>query len=119
MIHKILAALFILFAVVQYNDADFFIWMPVYLVVGLVILLFDHGIYNMRVLQLLLLAYIIAMITYYPDVMSWIREGTPSITGSMKAESPFIEFIREFFGLLLCAITLGYYTRLVSKKQEA
>jgi hypothetical protein len=33
----------------------------------------------------------------------------PSITASMKAESPYIELSREFFGLLLCAIAALYY----------
>ena len=49
------------------------------------------------------------MLTYSPDILDWINKGLPSITGSMKAESPFIEFVREFFGLLLCLLTCLYY----------
>ena len=118
MLHKILAAIFVLFAAFQYNDPDFFIWVPIYLIVGIVIILFDRKIFNLRLTQLLLVLYIIGMFTYYPDVISWIKNGTPSITGSMKAESPFIEFIREFFGLFICCLALGYYAYRMSLRQK-
>ena len=115
MLHKILAGIFILFAAWQYNDPDFYIWIPIYLIVAIVIILFDRRKSNLRVLQILLGLYILGMISYYPDVISWIQNGTPSIANSMQAESPFIEFIREFFGLGICALVLGYYCSLASK----
>jgi len=118
MLHKILAALFILFAAFQYNDPDFYIWIPIYLIVGIAILFFDRGKYSLRIFQTLLVLYIIGMISYYPDVISWIQNGTPSIANSMQAESPFIEFIREFFGLGICVLGLGYYCFLASKKDR-
>ena len=115
MLNKILVGIFLLFAAMQINDPDFFIWVPIYALVAIVILLFDKGYKMLRVLQILLVAYILGMVSYYPDVMSWIQNGTPSITGSMQAESPFIEFVREFFGLGICALALGYYTFKASK----
>ncbi len=118
MIHKIIAAIFILFAALQYNDPDFFIWIPIYLIVGIVIFFFDRGKYDLRILQALLVIYIIGMISYYPDVISWVQNGTPSITGSMKAESPFIEFMREFIGLGICVLALGFYCFKVSKLKK-
>ena len=118
MLHKITAALFFLFAAFQYNDPDFFIWVPVYLVVGIVAWMWSIGKRSKKVNLILLILYIIGMISYYPDVISWIREGTPSITGSMQAESPFIEFIREFFGLMICVLAMGYYTYLAYQKQR-
>lgn len=118
MLNKILVGIFLLFAVMQINDPDFFIWVPIYVLVAIVILLFDKGYKILRVLQILLIAYILGMVSYYPDVMSWIQNGTPSITGSMQAESPFIEFVREFFGLGICALALGYYTFKASKDKS-
>ena len=118
MLHKVIAALFVLFAAMQYNDPDFYIWVPIYLIIAIVAVLYDGGKYHIRILQFLLFLYILGMISYYPDVISWIKEGTPSITGSMQAESPFIEFIREFFGLGICALVLGYYCYLVDKKKK-
>ncbi len=115
MFHKILAGIFILFAAFQYNDPDFHIWVPLYLIVGIVILFFDQRKYNLRFLQVLLGVYIIGMISYYPNVISWIQNGTPSIAKSMQAESPFIEFIREFFGLGICVLALGFYCYRASK----
>ena len=119
MLHKIIAGVFILFAAFQYNDPDFFIWVPIYLIITMVIVLFDRQIFNLRLTQLLLILYVIGMFTYYPDVVSWIKNDTPSITGSMKAESPFIEFIREFFGLFICSLTLAYYAYLMSSRQKS
>jgi len=51
------------------------------------------------------------MTSYTPELMDWLNEGMPSITGSMQAESPFIEFVREFFGLALCFVTSYVYLR--------
>ena len=59
------------------------------------------------------------MASYYPEVISWIQNGTPSIASSMQAELPFIEFIREFFGLGICALALGIYAFLSNKKSKA
>ena len=118
MLHKITAGIFILFAALQYNDPDFYIWLPAYLLVGIVILFFDKGKYNLRFLQVLLGLYIIGMVTFYPEVISWIQNGTPSIANSMQVESLFIEFIREFFGLMICSLALGFYCFLASRKKD-
>lgn len=115
MLHKIIAGLFFLFAACQYNDPDFYIWIPIYMIVAIVAWLYGEGRFHLRITQLLLAAYVLSMFLYYPDVVSWIENGTPSIAGTMKAESPFIEFIREFFGLGICALALGYYAYVIGK----
>ena len=52
------------------------------------------------------------LLTYIPDFIEWISGGMKSITGSMKAESPHIEMIREFFGLVLCvSLLLVFYLK--------
>ena len=56
-----------------------------------------------------------------PAFVDWIRSGMPSITGQMKAESPFIEVVREFLGLtiaLAIMIYLFFYDRSGRKKAE-
>jgi len=113
MIHKIIALVFIIFGAVQYNDPDFYIWMPIYFLVAAVVLAFDRGWRNKTIITVLCAIYLIGMLTYTPQVLSWVQNGTPSIAGSMKAESPFIEFVREFFGLGICLLGLGYYWRKV------
>ena len=116
--HIILSSIFFLFAAFQYNDPDFYIWIPIYLIVAIAIFLYGRGKYHIRAFQVLLVIYILGMVSYYPDVISWIKDGTPSIASSMKAESPFIEFIREFFGLGICALALGYYAYLAHKTSK-
>lgn len=119
MLHLIVSGLFFLFAAMQYNDPDFYIWVPIYMLVGVVVFFYGRGIYNPRVFQVLTALYVLGMFFYYPDVVSWMQEGTPSIAGSMKAESPFIEFVREFFGLGICALILLVYSFLSVKRRRA
>lgn len=111
MIHKIVAALYILCAAVQYNDPDFYIWIPLYIVPAMIALAYDKGWRNSNILLTFVVIYIIGMLMYTPELISWIRNGSPTITGTMQAESPFIEFVREFFGLGLCLIGILWYYR--------
>ena len=111
MLHKIIAAVYILCAAVQYNDPDFYIWIPLYIVPAVVAISYDRGRRDTMLILILCGLYIVSMLLYIPDVISWISDGVPTITGSMQAESPFIEFIREFFGLGLCLMGLVWYYR--------
>lgn len=111
MIHKVIAAIYILCAAVQYNDPDFYIWIPLYLIPAAVAIAFDRGRRDTKLFLGFCLAYLIFMLLYTPDVISWVTNGTPSIAASMKAESPFIEFVREFFGLGICLVGLFWYYR--------
>lgn len=109
MIHKIIVALYILCAAVQYNDPDFYIWIPLYLIPATVAIAYDRGWRNSKFLLGICIFFGLCMLLYIPDVISWFKDGTPSITGSMKAESPFIEFVREFFGLGICLAGVIWY----------
>lgn len=109
MIHKIIAAIYILCAAVQYNDPDFYIWIPLYLIPAAIAIAYDKGWKNKRVLLGICIFYLLSMSLYTPDIISWIKDGTPTITGAMQAESPFIEFVREFFGLGLCLVGTAWY----------
>ena len=107
--HFITAIIFFIFAAVQYNDADYYIWVPAYAIVGVVALVYKNGYRPIRVLLGLVLVYLLGLVVYIPDLISWLQEGLPSVTGSMQAESPFIEFVREFFGLFICLLALCFY----------
>jgi hypothetical protein len=48
------------------------------------------------------------MVTLLPGFFEWIRMGMPSIISEMKAEAPHIELVREFLGLLLATIAMGF-----------
>jgi len=108
-LHFFLAFIFLLFAIVQYNDPDALLWIPVYLVVSFLALL--EGMNKPKKKWALFFFVVLAAwtMTYIPDFMSWLSKGSPNIAGSMQAESPHIELMRELFGLLLSASVCGYY----------
>ncbi|MEL6122551.1 MAG: transmembrane 220 family protein, partial [Bacteroidota bacterium] len=59
--------------------------------------------------MIMLIVLIVVLLSYIPSIREWFGDGMPSITSSMKAESPYIELVREFFGLLISAAAIAYY----------
>jgi len=72
-LHIIIGIVFIIFAILQYNDPDYYIWIPVY------------------------------------SLISFIAFSTAASAGSMKAETPHIELMRELFGLIISLVATIYY----------
>ena len=110
-----LAILFVLFAVLQLNDPDPFLWVLLYFVVAIVSLMATFGKYQDILIKGGLLACAIWMLALIPEVIDWIQKGMPSITGGMKAESQHVEFTREFLGLLIAGAALFFQLK-ASKK---
>lgn len=108
-LHLFVAALFALCAYWQLNDPDWNRWVAAYGVVTFIALRYFFG--GLRPLVPLLPALVLFgwWTSYVPDFLQWLQEGMPTITGSMKAESPHVELTREFFGLLICWGTLAAY----------
>ncbi|MDH3650639.1 MAG: transmembrane 220 family protein [Saprospiraceae bacterium] len=108
-LHSIVVILFIAFAVVQWNDPDPLGWILVYLIVAT-----SAALRLAKVCFLLLPAAgafvcLLGVLFLLPDFVSWLGEGMPTITGSMKAESPHIELVREFLGFLIAGMALVGY----------
>lgn len=108
-INIILTLLFILFAYFQYNDPDPWLWIAVYLYIALVSGLAAAKIYNTWLIRIGLLGCIVGLGILLPDFLDWLNSGAESITQSMKAEKPHIELTREFLGLLICGLVLGWH----------
>ncbi len=100
--------LFLSFAILQYNDPDPYIWIPIY-GYGAVLcwLAFRNKYYPY--------AYLLGIIVYSayagfkllePDgVWDWMTQhNAPNIAETMKATKPWIEETREFFGLVILII---------------
>ena len=104
----ILALLFTLFAYFQYNDPDPWLWITIYLVVAVICAFAAFDQYNRWVIIIGLAGLIIYWGMLLPSFISWLGEGMPTITGSMKAASPHIELVREFLGLLILIGVLGW-----------
>lgn len=102
--------LFVLFAAVQYNDPDPYLWMPIYLYAGYLCYLAIKGIYYpaLYIIGLSLYGvYAVYLLFDKTGVIDWAKEHhSESIVQSMKATKPWIEETREFFGLLIVITVL-------------
>jgi hypothetical protein len=103
--------LFILFAALQYNDPDPYIWIPVYGYAAVLCWLAFRGRYFPKAYLLGIVAYLgYAVFLFFEKdgVYDWLTVHKASnIAGSMKAESPWVEDTREFFGLLILIVVLA------------
>lgn len=108
-VNSILTILFLLFAVAQWNDPDPGLWIAIYggiaLISGYAIL----GKYNKIVIYLALAICVLGLGVYFPNLINWVKMGTPNIAESMKAEKDYIEFVREFFGLLIALMVMIFH----------
>jgi len=101
---------FILFAAVQYNDPDPYVWMPLYLYTAVLCWLafrnkFFPGAYLLGVA--VYAAYAIYKFFDQNGVWEWItKHHEANIASTMKAEQPWIEETREFFGLVILIVVL-------------
>lgn len=103
----IVAAVFLLFAIAQYNDADPLQWMALYAFVAAAAAFAAFGRYHRWLMVVGIAVCIVWLGLLVPEFVHWLRMGMPNIAGSMKAEEPHIEYTREFLGLFLCLIVLG------------
>jgi asparagine N-glycosylation enzyme membrane subunit Stt3 len=111
-IYFVISGLFLLFAIVQWNDPDPLIWMIFYGVMSLIYILLALGKkFAFYLSVLMLIVSVVYMGFILPEIIKWIKDGMPSIVQSMKATIPSIEYTREFLGLLLCLIACIWVIR--------
>lgn len=102
--------LYIIFAGLQYNDPDPYIWMPIYLYGAYLCWLAIKRKYNP-------VLYIIGFVVYLgyaaylffdrTGVLDWAEEHhAEDIVQTMKATKPWIEETREFGGLIILVIVM-------------
>ena len=116
--HLAVALLFLLFGVLQYNDPDFFIWIPIYLFVSFIAFAAFKGLRFPTITIVVLIMLGIWLATYFPAFFTWVQDGMPSVRGTMKAENPYVEHVREFGGLLVSFITTFIYFFIHKKPQN-
>jgi phage-related holin len=106
----IFCILFILFAALQYNDPDPYVWIPIYMYAAVLCWMafrgkYFRGAYIFGVIAYL--AYAVLLFFEKDGVLDWLnKHDAENIAGSMKAEKPWIEDTREFFGLFILIIVL-------------
>ncbi|MEY2904747.1 MAG: hypothetical protein RJA52_763 [Bacteroidota bacterium] len=106
---------FLVFAAVQLNDPDPFFWVFIYGYIGILILIQIYYPIHQYFFLAGILICLIVLGAILPEFIEWIKMGAPTITGSMKAEAPHIEYTREFLGILLSTGTLFYYFKRSSR----
>ena len=105
----VIAGLFFLFALVQLNDPDPYFWVALYSYIGMVSIIRNFRPIRKVILLAGMAVCLIELFLILPEFLNWVELGMPTITGSMKAEEPHIEFTREFLGLLIGLGTLVFY----------
>ena len=107
----ILTLLFGLFAIFQFNDVDPWIWITLYGFVAVVSGFAIFGRYNVPIIIIGMVISLIGLGILLPEIINWINLGMPNIAGSMKAETAYVEFTREFFGLVIVLSAFLYHFR--------
>jgi hypothetical protein len=113
---------FILFAALQYNDPDPYVWMPIYLYAAVLCALAARNKFYPKAYWLGIAVYAVYA-TYKlfckDGVLDWIRlHNEQNIAATMKAETPWVEETREFFGLVILIVVL-FIDWLYGKKKTA
>lgn len=102
-IRFLIALLFFVFAYVQLNDPDPWLWVLLYASTGAMWGVSVFYEIPKRVSQIGVVVILVGLLFLLPDFINWVKMGMPTITATMKAESPHIELTREFLGLGICA----------------
>jgi Transmembrane family 220, helix len=114
--------IFILFAALQYNDPDPYVWMPIYLYGAVLCWLAGRGKYYRKAFLAGIIFYILYALYKVFDangLLDWIKlHHAENIAGTMKASQPWIEEVREFFGLVILIVVLGINYFVASKKSN-
>jgi len=106
---------FLLFAYVNLNDNDAWLWVTIYMVAAVCCGLAAFKKYYPAVYLVAVAFYLIYAVQLFlskDGVLDWIRKyKAPSIVESMQATKPYIEKTREFFGLLIIsgALMMNYF----------
>ena len=106
----IFGILFVVFAALQFNDPDPYVWIPIYLFGAITCFLAARQSFHPK-LYLLGIAIYLGYAGYLffakDGMLDWLREhNAENISSTMKATKPWIEATREFFGLMILIAVL-------------
>jgi hypothetical protein len=114
----IFCLLFVFSAALQYNDPDPYLWIPIYMYGALLCWMAFRNKYYPKAYLIgifIYLAYAIYLFFAKDGVLDWInKHNAEDIASTMKAEKPWIEETREFFGLMILIVVLAidyFYAR--------
>lgn len=103
----VLSAIFIIFAVLQYNDPDPFQWIVIYGYVAVICAFAMIDKYNRWSILAGIGICLAGAVYYFPGIMEWLSDHElGDIATKMKADQPFIEEARESLGLMIASAAL-------------
>lgn len=107
-----------LFALVQYNDPDPWLWIPIYMASVYTSYLAFKGQFPVFVLSAMVIVYIAGAVFYFPgSISTWIHAEEQA--KSLEMQMPFIEEAREAMGLLICAFVNTFYAYFGARKLKS
>ena len=102
--------IFILFAAVQYNDPDPYLWIPIYIYPAVLCYLAARNQFHKQAYIggfIFFTIYALYKLLDQNGIVDWINyHDATNIAATMKAEQPWIEESREFFGLVIILAVL-------------
>ena len=116
--------LFVLFAALQYNDPDPYIWVPIYLYAAALCWQASRNKFYPKAFVagiVVYAAYAVYKIFDQNGLLDWFElHNAENIAETMKAETPWVEETREFFGLvILIAVLLIDFLYARKKRRSA
>ena len=107
--------IFIVFGALQYNDPDPYLWIPIYLFTAFLCWKASKSVFH-PMISLISIAfftlYAIYKIFDQNGLIDWVNiHHAENIAETMKAEKPWVEESREFFGLviIICVLVTNYF----------
>ena len=103
-----LAAMFLLFAAVQYNDPDPGLWILVYGAIAVACAFATFNKFSGALMITMAGGYLILSALLVEGMLEWLKSPNRNriFDDVAKMQYPYIEEAREFLGLLICLIAL-------------
>jgi hypothetical protein len=111
-LYLVLALVFTSFVVVQYNDPDPYIWVPLYgYAAVLSFLMFLNRLNNIIWPIIGWITYLITAVIFWPGTFKGMEN-------TMTIMNPEIEQARETSGALICAATMVFYLIMIRRRKK-
>ena len=118
----IFIVLFFISAVLQYNDPDPYLWIPIYLFAAYLCFEAFKKKYNPSLYYIALLIYGLYAVRLFFDktgVIHWLkRHHAESLVQNMQAQKPWIRETREFFRLIITIAILSANMLWLGKRKK-
>ncbi len=110
-IHFTLAALFLLFTIVQFNDPDPILWIVIYGAMVALCVMAALKIFYPKVMMVQAALYLVYCGLLWTSASQWLMSDNKAMLFDevAKMENLYIEESREFLGLVICLVVLGWY----------